>query len=84
MIHALNIASAEQKNELIRLTTNQDDDKVLKVLDIFRQCGVDDWARDLKDKYIANALKHLEEIAVLTVRKESLKELAAFLVQRDY
>ncbi len=84
MIHALNIASAEQKNELLRLTTNQDDDKVLKVLEIFRQCGVDDWARDLKDKYIANALKHLEEIAVLTVRKKPLKELAAFLVQRDY
>ncbi len=83
MIHALNIASAEQKAELQRLTTH-DEDKVSKVLTIFRQCGVDDWARDLKDKYIANALKHLEEIAVLTVRKEPLKELAAFLVQRDY
>lgn len=84
MIHALNIASAEQKAELQTLATSQDENKVSKVLTIFRQCGVDDWARDLKDKYIAASLKHLDEIAVLTVRKEPLKELAAFLVQRDY
>jgi geranylgeranyl diphosphate synthase type II len=57
---------------------------VEKILSIFRECGVDQWARQLKDKYVETAHQHLEDIAVLSVRKKPLKELANFLVQRDY
>ena len=45
---------------------------------------VDEWAKNLKDKYIQASMKHLEDIAVLSIRKAALKEVAAFLVQRDY
>jgi geranylgeranyl diphosphate synthase, type II len=38
----------------------------------------------LKNKYFDEALTHLEDIAVLTKRKEPLRELALFLVQRDF
>ncbi len=59
-------------------------EKVSRVLKIFKECGVDEWAVKLKEKYVATAYQHLEDIAVLSVRKKSLKELAEFLVQRDY
>ena len=58
--------------------------KVAEVLAIFKACNVDDWAKALKEKYLQTALQHLEEIAVVSVRKKPLIELAEFLIQRDY
>jgi geranylgeranyl diphosphate synthase type II len=57
---------------------------VAGVLQIFRDCGVDAWAMQLKNKYLDEALVHLEDIAVVSKRKEPLQELAHFLIQRDY
>jgi geranylgeranyl diphosphate synthase type II len=57
---------------------------VNKVLQIFKDCKVDEWALQLKNKYLDEALAHLEDIAVLSKRKQPLKELAQFLVQRQY
>ena len=84
MIHALEIAGREQKEELQRLMTGDFEDKVARVLLVYKSCGVDEWARSLKDKYLSEALRHLEDIAVVSVRKKPLKELASFLVQREY
>ena len=84
MIHALSVASEDQKRELQKLLQTNDDNKVERVLAIFKACGVDEWARQLKEQYIGTAFKHLEDIAVLSVRKKPLQELAGFLVQRDY
>jgi geranylgeranyl diphosphate synthase type II len=58
-------------------------EKVEKVLGIFKNCGIDEWARELKEQYLTSAFNNLEDIAVLTSRKEPLKRLAHFLVQRD-
>jgi len=44
---------------------------------------VDEWAKELKQKYFSFALEHLEEIAVRSVRKKPLEELAEFLMERD-
>lgn len=84
MIHALQIANDEQRKKLDSLLEENAENKVAEVLDIYRQCGVDEWAKNLKDKYIQASMKHLEDIAVLSIRKAALKEVAAFLVQRDY
>ena len=84
MIHALDVASAAQKAELQQLMTENTEDKVEKVLSIYKSCGVDEWAKRLKEKYIAEAFQHLEDIAVVSVRKKPLQELASFLVQRDF
>ncbi len=59
-------------------------DKVEKILAIFKACNVDAWAKELKEKYVQTAYKHLEDIAVTSVRKKPMMELAEFLVQRDY
>jgi geranylgeranyl diphosphate synthase type II len=84
MIHALSVATGAQKEELQNLLQSNSEGKVDKVLSIYKSCGVDEWARSLKEKYISVAFQHLEDTAVLTSRKKPLQELASFLVQRDY
>jgi len=84
LIHALETASDTQRKELMSLMSNNVHDKVEKVLNIFRDCKVDEWALQLKNKYLDEALAHLEDIAVLSKRKEPLKELAHFLIKRDH
>ena len=64
--------------------TDTSDAKVEKVLQIFRQCKVDEWAANLKEQYMQEAFQHLDDIAVLSKRKEPLKQLALFLVQREH
>lgn len=84
MIRAMEVADAASKTELEQLVKNNPADKVEKVLAIFKKCDVDTWANELKEKYLQTALHHLEEIAVLSKRKEPLKELALFLIERSH
>lgn len=84
LIHAMETASASQKKKLEELLQSNADSKVDEVLTIFRDSKVDEWAEELKEKYLAEALKHLDDIAVLSKRKEPLKELASFLIQRQH
>jgi geranylgeranyl diphosphate synthase, type II len=83
LIHALESANVSQKTELERLLKSDESSKVEKVLNLFRECGIDAWARELKEKYIAEAGRHMEDIAVLSVRKKPLLELMHYLVQRE-
>ncbi len=84
LIKAMEVATDAQIRELNELILANPDDKVSRMLSIFRNCRVDEWAKQLKEKYVDAALKHLEDIAVLSVRKKPLKELTGFLVQREY
>ena len=84
MIHALETAPVEKRKLLEALMLGRDADKVGRVLDIFSSCGVDRWAVELKEKYTREAYRHLEEIAVMEIRKAPLRDLAAYLVQREY
>ena len=84
MIHALEAATAGQKEELQNLMIVNSGDKVKKVLAIYKNCRIDEWAKSLKEKYVTEAMHHLEDIAVFSVRKKPLQQLASFLVQREY
>lgn len=84
LLHALEVANTDQKKLLQELMAHNPADKVQQVLAIFKTCGVDEWAKELKDKYLQTALTHLQDIAVLSSRKGPLEELAAFLIQREY
>jgi len=84
LLHAFEMATAAQRAELDQLLAHNDADKVQRVLDIYRDCKVDEWAVELKNKYLDEALSHLEDIAVLSKRKEPLKELAQFLIKREH
>jgi len=83
LIHAWETASGTQRKELMNLMAGNANDKIDKVLNIFHDCKVDEWALQLKNKYLDEAFEHLEDIAVLSKRKEPLKELAHFLIKRD-
>jgi geranylgeranyl diphosphate synthase, type II len=83
-IHAMQAANAVQLQELKKIITENGDDKVEKILQIYRDCKADEWARSLKDKYLDEAFAHLEDMAVISKRKEPLRELARFLIQREY
>jgi geranylgeranyl diphosphate synthase type II len=84
LIKAMEIAIGSQSKEMRELMRSNDSDKVGRMLSIFRSCGVDEWAKHLKEKYISAAFQHLEDIAVLSARKKPLTALASFLVQREH
>lgn len=84
LIHALETANPAQAARINQLLNSNPADKVAQMLEIFRACGVDDWAMELKNRYLDEALRHLDDIAVLSGRKAPLRELAQFLVQREY
>ena len=84
LLHALQTANAGQFKELEEAMSGNGDGKVEKVISIYRDCKVDQWALELKNKFRDEAFGHLEDIAVLSKRKQPLQDLAHFLVQRDY
>ena len=83
LIHALETADTAQKKELKALLAGNAEDKVDRVLHIFRDCQVGEWALKLKNKFMEEAFLDLEDIAVLSRRKEPLRELAHYLLQRE-
>ena len=83
LIQALHAGSAEEVKELNNLMKGNADHKIDRVLSIYKSCKVDEWAKELKQKFMSVALEHLEEIAVLSARKKPLQELAHFLLDRE-
>jgi geranylgeranyl diphosphate synthase type II len=83
LIHALQATSLSDKETLLSLLQTNTPDKVAQVLAIYKNCGVDQWALSLKQQFLDKALENLDQIAVLSARKLPLRELAAFLIQRD-
>ncbi|MEO6455846.1 MAG: polyprenyl synthetase family protein [Ginsengibacter sp.] len=83
LIHAMEVATGAQSKELKNLIQNNSTDKVDKILQIYKDCKADEWSKKLKDKYLQKSLYHLQEIAVLSVRKKPLRELADFLIHRE-
>ena len=82
LIRALETANQEQLKALNALLTSDPADKVEQVLAIFKACKVDAWAEALKQKYMQEALAHLEAIAVVEARKKPLIDLANYLMNR--
>jgi geranylgeranyl diphosphate synthase type II len=83
LIHAFTVADGDQKRRLMELLSSDSNEKVDDVLEIFRECKVDEWARELKQRYTEEAFKHLEDVAVLSKRKDPLKQMAEYLTQRE-
>jgi geranylgeranyl diphosphate synthase type II len=83
LIHALEVANPTQKLALENLLNVDAEDKVEKVLAIFKECEIDTWAENNKAKYLKKAFEHLESIAVTSERKKPLIELANYLMNRN-
>lgn len=83
-LHAIESANEEDKKELLNLYSNNiDEGKVEKVLNIYKRYNADEWAKNLKEKFLEKALFHLEETAVLSERKRELYKFAKLLMDRD-
>lgn len=84
LLHALEQAGTEDKKELISLLKTNPADKIERVLRIYKACKADEWTIQLKNRYFEEAINHLEDIAVISRRKVPLRDLAVFLLKRDY
>ncbi len=84
LIKAKEMVSGTQKAQLERLLENDEEDKVGKVLTIYKDCGIDEWAKQLQNQYADKAFQHLEDVVVINARKKPLRDLAEYLLQRDY
>jgi len=82
-LRAMETASAQQKDKLKEFLFRDDEDKIKEVLSFYKSCNIDSWAMELKQKYYAIAMNHLEEVAVVSVRKKPLQQLAEYLMERD-
>ena len=82
-LQAMKVASPAQQEELRHLLTINDESKIQPVLNIYKLCNIDEWAKELKQKYLTIAMGHLEDIAVVSVRKKPLEALAHYLMERD-
>lgn len=83
LIHALESASVTQRQQLFKLLNSNPADKVEKMVKLFTDCKVNEWAIQLKNKFLDEALAHLQDIDVPAERKIPLKELAMYLIQRE-
>ncbi len=84
LIRAMESATDEENKHIKELMRANAAGKVEEMLAIFKSCGVDAWANELKEKYVSAAFQHLDDIAVFSTRKEPLRQLATFLMERDY
>ena len=82
-LHAQEVADAQQLKELNRLMLTEEENKVEKVLSIYKACGVDYWSASLKKKYYDSALQHLDQINVAEEKKIEIRKLADYLLQRE-
>ncbi|MBW8686696.1 polyprenyl synthetase family protein [Chitinophaga rhizophila] len=83
LLKALELCNTTQHKKLKELLASSPDDKVGQVLELFHDCKVDAWAEKEKERFQQLAFEHLENIAVLSKRKEPLIELAGFLLKRE-
>jgi geranylgeranyl diphosphate synthase, type II len=84
LIKTWEVADEAQRSRIKRLEQAPPAEKVAGMLAIFRACGVDAWAREMKTHYHDAACRNLEDIAVLSTRKEPLRALVDFLLQREF
>ncbi|WP_409966012.1 (2E,6E)-farnesyl diphosphate synthase [Mycovorax composti] len=84
LIKTLEIVNDTQRSELQHLLATNEADKVQRVLQLYNDCKIGEWAKEQKEVYLTQALTHIDEIPIAPERKQPLKDLAGLLVKRDY
>jgi geranylgeranyl diphosphate synthase type II len=83
LIKALELATDEQRTELLYWLEQSGAEKVNAILSLYRNIGVDVLCQHAVHHYSLLAFQYLEEVAVVSKRKEALHELASYLLLRD-
>lgn len=90
LIKARELAEGKDQETLTQLlateprSSAEEQEKVASVLDIYRRTGVDQAAKTLISQYADRAMEHLEQIVVVSSRKQPLRQLADYLLHREY
>jgi geranylgeranyl diphosphate synthase type II len=84
LVKTLELATEKQRRRIGELQTAPAAEKIAGTLEIFHACGADAWVRELKEEYRQAAQQSLEDIAVLSQRKEALRQLTDFLLHREF
>ena len=82
-IRALQVATPAQRTTLQKLTTENPTNKIEQVRSIFKACNIKAWAKTLKQQYFNMALQHLKAVNAPPQKKQQLKKLAQYLIQRQ-
>lgn len=83
LVRTMETANEAQKQKLEQLLALKDDSKIEQVIALYTQCGVNEWARQMKMHYFNKAMAFLEDVAVVSKRKEPLKLVAHALLDRN-
>lgn len=83
LLKALENGSDAQREKIAHLLRDNGEDKVPEMMAIFKDTGAGDACRESVTAYSEKAFACLEDAAVISKRKEPLRELAAYLLQRD-
>jgi geranylgeranyl diphosphate synthase type II len=83
LLKALENAGPSEKKIIRELQTSPQPDKVERMIGMYRQTRVDQAAQEAKKNYMEKAYMHLRSIRVSEKNMEPLKELAAYLLERD-
>ena len=82
-IRTLEVASKAQREQFDELINEADEIKIKGILQLYRDCGADIWANELKETYFQKAMQDLATVSVSSERKEELEKLAYYLLHRD-
>ncbi|HUX84477.1 MAG TPA: polyprenyl synthetase family protein [Chitinophagaceae bacterium] len=82
LLKAMELCPPHQAGALAELIRSNRPDRVEKVMEIYSDCRIAEWAEREKEKFAREALDQLDQVAVLSSRKAPLRELAWMLLQR--
>lgn len=84
LLNALENATEDQRRRINECLACEGEEKVATMLQLFKETGADAACREAVNKYSQMAFDALEEVAVTSKRKESLHQLASYLLQREH
>jgi geranylgeranyl diphosphate synthase type II len=83
LIKASEMASADQQKAISNLLETNNEDKIENMLALFEATGAKKSCEDAVLHYSTLAFQNLDEMAIVSTRKEPLYDLAAFLLNRQ-
>ena len=84
LVKTLELATETQRAEIRQLQNAPAAEKIGGMLQIYHACGVDVWVKELKEQYRAAAYQSLDDVAVVSRRKDPLRQLIDYLLQREF
>ncbi len=83
LLKALENATPSQKEDITQLLAQDSESKVPEMLALFTATGAHNACKDAIAHYSDIAFKYLDDLAIPSVRKQPLTELARYLLVRD-